>query len=74
MDFGPKQSGWLINQLGAPQFRRVLDSPETRFKLPIANFGYGGDGHKPYLAFSCYCKGQLANVLIALLNAPRAAV
>jgi hypothetical protein len=20
VDFGPKQSGWLINQLGAPQF------------------------------------------------------
>jgi hypothetical protein len=23
VDFGPKQSGWLINQLGVPQFQVV---------------------------------------------------
>jgi hypothetical protein len=29
VDFGPKQSGWLINQLGVPQFvgRNILHGP-----------------------------------------------
>jgi hypothetical protein len=38
VDFGPKQSGWLINQLGVPQFLVIHDKdPDISVIYPVAS-------------------------------------